>query len=55
MTYSAAQLEREYGERLRQPPFSGADTAYLLHRLIKDQLPRVRVTEGITNLYNLLK
>lgn len=52
MSLSAAQLEREYGERLRQPPFSGADTAYLLHRLIQEQLPRVRVTEGSTNLYN---
>ena len=48
---TAAQLEQRYGAQLRQAPFSGASTTRILWRMIKDQLPRCTVSEGLYFLY----
>ena len=44
---SSVQLEQRYGAQLRQAPFSGASTTRILWRMIKDQLPRCTVSEGL--------
>ena len=39
-------LEEQYGDLLRQPPFSEASTARQLLRLFEERLPQVYVTEA---------
>ena len=50
MSLTAAQLEQRYGVRLRQEPFSGASSARILFRMIEQQLPACKVSEGMLAL-----
>ncbi len=46
MGLTAVELEQRYGDRLRQQPFAGAESARYLWQCIRQHLPRVDVTEG---------
>ena len=47
MSWSADTLEQKYGSVLREPPYSDAGTPRQLFRMLEQQKPRDKISEGV--------
>ena len=47
MSWSAETLEQKYGSLLREPPYSDAGSPRQLFRMLEQQKPRDKISEGV--------